>query len=222
MNHQLQSYIESQILSRYASFDAAHRMDHAETVIRQSLWLADVINHSADYVHPDGSKLMVNEDMVYTIAAYHDTGLAFDRATHHTHSAEILRADRELLRWFTPDQIATMADAAEDHRASAKSAPRTIYGRIVAEADRAIEPMTIIRRTIQYGLAHYPGLDKEQHWQRTLQHMHEKYADGGYLKLWIPESPNAQRLAELRTIIRDEQRLREAFDAIWPTLQSTE
>lgn len=53
------------------------------------------------------------------------------------------------------------------------------------QADRFIEPETTIERTVQYGLDHYPELDKEEHWQRTLDHLHEKYAEGGYLKLWF-------------------------------------
>ncbi len=32
----LRAYIEARILPRYDGFDAAHRRDHAETVIRQS------------------------------------------------------------------------------------------------------------------------------------------------------------------------------------------
>ncbi len=36
----LRTYIEARILPRYGGFDAAHRRDHAETVIRQSLAIA--------------------------------------------------------------------------------------------------------------------------------------------------------------------------------------
>ena len=121
------------------------------------------------------------------------------------------RVERAMARLADVD----LADAAEDHRASSKSAPRTIYGRIVAEADRDIVPFTIILRTVQFGLAHYPELSKEEHYSRAVQHMHEKYADGGYLKLWIPESPNAARLEELRCIIRDGESLRNAFEKAW-------
>ena len=85
----------------------------------------------------------------------------------------------------------------------------------MAEADRLIEPETIIRRTVQYGLSHYPELDKEGHWQRTLQHLHEKYHYGGYLKLWIPESPNAGKLEQLRQIIANETALRAVFEQLW-------
>lgn len=215
---ELRQYIEANILPRYAHFDAAHQLDHVQTVIEQSLRLATTVSNSPRYMNADGTKTIVSTDMAYTIAAYHDTGLCEGREQHHTVSARIIREDKELLRWFTPEQIDIMADAAEDHRASAASAPRTIYGRIVAEADRAIEPITIIRRTIQYGLSHYPELDREGHYQRTLQHMHEKYAEGGYLKLWIPESPNGERLAALRAIIRDEHQLRSHFEQIWQTI----
>lgn len=194
----LEAYIEAEIIPRYEHFDRAHATDHVRTVIAQSLALA---------AHYD-----VNIDMVYAIAAYHDTGLANGRERHHIDSGRILAEDRELRRWFTEEQIGVMRGAAEDHRASSDHEPRTIYGRIVAEADRVIDPATIIRRTVQYGLANYPALDREGHYARCLEHLRQKYAEGGYLRLWIAESDNARRLAELRAIIRDPQRLRTLFD----------
>ena len=197
-------YIEAEILPRYAGFDAAQREEHARNVIRQSLALAK---------HYD-----VDENMVYTIAAYHDTGLSSGRERHHIISAEIIRSDKQLRKWFTEEQIDIMADAAEDHRASSKHEPRTIYGKIVAEADRLIDPENIIRRTIQYGLAHYPDLDKEGIYRRTVEHMAEKYAEGGYLKLWIPESPNRQRLDQLRLLFRDKDTFRQTFERLYGEL----
>ena len=194
-------YVENEILPRYEGFDAAHRTDHATTVIERSIGLAK---------HYD-----VDEEMVYVIAAYHDIGLVAGREKHHTESARLILADEKLCKWFSPEQLTTIAEAAEDHRASAEREPRSIYGRIVAEADRAIEPMSILRRTVQYGLAHYAHLDKEGHWQRTLEHLAEKYEEGGYLKLWIPESDNAEKLAELRAIAKDRTRLREIFEQIF-------
>ncbi|MBR5717122.1 MAG: HD domain-containing protein [Bacteroidales bacterium] len=219
-NATLVTYVEQEILPRYTMFDAAHQENHVRTVIAQSLNLAQIINESAKYMNADGTKTIINIDMAYAIAAYHDTGLVEGRDTHHIASARIIRADTKLLQWFTKEQIEIMADAAEDHRASAKSAPRTIYGRIVAEADRDINPINIIRRTMQYGFAHYPELDKEGHYERTLEHLHEKYAEGGYLKLWIPESPNGKRLAELREIIRNEALLRQIFEQIYISLSN--
>ena len=204
IQRQLKTYIEQEILPRYEHFDAAHQRNHAEEVIERSLALAK---------HYD-----VAEDMVYAIAAYHDTGLCESRDTHHLVSGRIIREDKKLREWFDEAQIETMAQAAEDHRASSGHEPRSIYGKIVAEADRLITPQKVIRRTIQYGLDHYPELDKEGQYRRFREHLLEKYSDNGYLRLWIPESDNAVRLEELRKIIRDEKAMREAFESSYSKL----
>ena len=198
VNPTIIAYVELEILPRYEHFDAAHQRNHADEVIERSLALAE---------HYE-----VNNDMVYTIAAYHDTGLCEGRDTHHLVSGRIIREDKKLREWFTEDQIETMAQAAEDHRASSGHEPRSIYGKIVAEADRLISPEKVIRRTIQFTQDHFPDYDKEQQFQRFREHLMEKYSDTGYHKLWLPESENAPRLEELRKIIRDEHKMREAFE----------
>lgn len=200
MNPELQHYIEQEIIPRYDFFDKAHQRDHVLMVIHQSLDIA--------------SRLDVDPDMVYTIAAYHDTGLCEGRERHHKMSARIIKDDQKLRQWFSEEQIQTMADAAEDHRASAKQAPRTVYGRIVAEADRFIDPVTIVQRTIQYGMDHYPELSREEQYQRMLTHLKEKYGRNGYLKLWFPDSPNAARLEHLRSMIDDEPAIRQLFEEL--------
>ena len=206
INPSLKEYIEYHILPRYDSFDAAHRRNHADEVIERSLALTE---------HYD-----VNADMVYAIAAYHDTGLCEGRDTHHLVSGRIIRKDNKLRNWFDEKQIEMMAQAAEDHRASSEHEPRSIYGKIVAEADRLIMPEKVIRRTIQYGLDHYPELNKEGQYQRFRQHLLEKYSDSGYLKLWLPESENAPRLEQLRQIIRDENQMRTAFENAFDAIQN--
>lgn len=201
MTRSLEEYIETSVIPRYAAFDKAHREDHALAVIDRALAM--------------GKAYDIDEDMLYAAAACHDLGLAVDRKTHHLESGKIIRADVRLREWFSEEQIETIAQAAEDHRASATAPPRSIYGSLVAEADRMIVPETIIRRTVQFGLSHCPELDKEGHWQRTLEHLHEKYAEGGYLHLLIPGSPNEEPLSRLRAIIKDESRLREIFETVF-------
>ncbi len=200
----LKNYIETSILPLYDGFDAAHQRNHVDMVIEQSMEIA--------------AQLDVDMNMVYAIAAYHDTGLTVDRKTHHLVSGKIIKEDMRLRDWFSDEQIETMAQACEDHRASSDHEPRSIYGRIVAEADRFIDPDTIILRTVQYGLANYPELDKEGHWQRTICHLHEKYAEGGYLKLWFDNSPNIARLNALREIIKNESLLRQKFEYLYDML----
>ena len=73
----------------------------------------------------------------------------------------------------------------------------------------------MLRRTVQYGLEHCPELDREGQYARCCEHLQRKYADGGYLRLWIPRSENARRLEELRALLRDRDGLRRRFDAIY-------
>lgn len=198
---EISGWIEHSILPRYDAFDKAHQREHAEYVLGAALELSRYYD--------------VDTDMVAVAAACHDLGLSVDRQTHHLESGRIIRNMPELRKWFSAGQIETIAQAAEDHRASAKEPPRTIYGKIIAEADRQIIPEVVIRRTIQFGFKNYPELSKEGHWERTVEHLEEKYGDGGYLKLWIPESSNASRLEELRCIIRDKSTLRSVFERIF-------
>ena len=207
LSAELINHIEGEILPRYEAFDKAHDRRHAFTVISNSLRLAQ---------HYD-----VDMQMVYTIAAYHDLGLEAGREQHHTVSARIVRGDNRLKKFFTNEQIEIMAVAVEDHRASCSNPPRTIYGKIVAEADRIIDSETIMRRTIQYGLSHYPTLTASEHIERAVAHIREKYGESGYLKLWIPESDNAAKLHEFRAIISNEAQLTESLKRIYDEESST-
>ena len=190
---ELKQYVEKSIIPCYHNFDAAHREDHVRRVIARAMAYEPLAT-------------------VYAAAAMHDLGLAFGRDEHHLHSGRIIRENSMLRQWFSEADIEQIAQAAEDHRASAKAPPRSRLGAIIAEADRDVDPLTIVRRTVQYGLCHYPELDREGHWQRTLQHLDEKYSEHGYIKLWLNDSPNREPLEELRKLIRDHSQLRPLFE----------
>lgn len=194
----LKEYVEREILPQHEQYDTAHQPNHIRRVMARAML--------------EGKRLKVKGEMVYAAAAMHDIGICEGREEHHLASGRIIRADGNLRQWFTEDEIETIAEAAEDHRASSTTAPRSLLGCIIAEADRDIEPETIVRRTVEYGMSHYPELDLEGHWQRTLEHLHEKYAEGGYMKLWMDDSPNETPLKELRALIQDEERLRGMFE----------
>lgn len=197
----LMEFIEKNILPRYAMFDKAHNMEHVTNIVRRSLEIA--------------RKMGADIDMAYTIAAYHDLGLEGPRAIHHITGGKILATDARLKKWFSADKIKIMKEAVEDHRASASHAPRSIYGKIVAEADRDLTPEKIFRRTIQFGIANYPELEKDGQWNRFCEHLENKYSQNGYIKLWIPGSPNEKNLKEIRTLIENKTMLREVFERIY-------
>lgn len=180
----LVSYVEEKVLPYYDGFDAGHRRDHVNEVIASSLRLARIYH--------------LNISMSYAIAAYHDVGLINGRERHHLDSAVMMLQDVELRRWFTNEQLTLMHDAVEDHRASSGHEPRSLYGCVVADADHDNTAETIVRRTIQYGLEHYPELSYEEQRQRCYGHLKEKYAVGGYMHFWLPESEHSPHLNELR------------------------
>lgn len=220
MKSGLEHYIYNEVVPRYSDFDSAHKEDHALTVIGQALKLLrdrDAWLSSQNIVEPIWSS-EVSENILLTAAACHDLGLVNGRERHHLDSGDIIRNDARLRDWFNEEDIELIAQAAEDHRASGASAPRSIYGMIVAEADRVIDGETIIRRTIQFGFKHYPGLDRAGHIARAVEHLHEKYGRGGYLKLWIPWSDNAVRLAALQDLIADPDALQKEVEGIYDAL----
>ena len=220
----LEKYIYEDIVPRYAGFDSAHREDHALTVINQAKRLLDSREEwlKAHHTKPgDGSMEWtqpVEWNILLAAAACHDLGLVNGRERHHLDSGRIIRNDSRLKEWFSDDEIETIAQAAEDHRASGKSEPRSIYGKLVAEADRVINGETIIVRTVQFGLNNYPCLDEDGHMERAVSHLREKYGRGGYLKLWIPWSDNAVRLAALQDIIADEDSIYQEVRRIYRSL----
>lgn len=212
MKHQeIEKYIFEVIVPQYSGFDAAHKEDHAMTVINQAMKLLDM---------NDELKATLDRDILLVAAACHDLGLVNGRERHHLDSGEIIRHDIQLKKWFSDEEIETIAQAAEDHRASSKNAPRSMYGMLVAESDRVIEGETIIRRTIQFGLRNYPSLEREEQIERAVEHLKEKYGRGGYLKLWIPWSDNGIRLKELQDIISNEAELRKEVVRIYENLIS--
>lgn len=201
VNLDIMSFVEQQILPQYNAFGRSHGLGHVQRVIKSSLQLASMI----------GADL----NMSYVIAAYHDLGMEGPRAIHHITSGKILLADVRLRKWFSAEQIKIMKEAVEDHRASASREPRSIYGKIVAEADRDLEPEVVFTRAILFGIEHNPELNKEGQWARFNHHMEEKYSTNGYMRLWIPGSPNEKKLREVRETIANKKQLREVFDKIY-------
>ena len=85
INKGLQGYIEGDILPLYQHFDQAHGSGHVRQVIGNSLALLPVARELYGEV---------DADMVYTVAAYHDTGLQYGRENHGVASGRYLLQTR--------------------------------------------------------------------------------------------------------------------------------
>ncbi len=186
--------LKERILDIYDTFDKGHNRVHVLEVIEASMALA--------------KNFEVNDEMVYVAALYHDIGIAQDRATHHLISAQIFVNDTEVTRYFTEEQISIIAEAIEDHRASSKTEPRSIYGKILSSADRIIEPDTIILRSYYHSKKHFPNHSFTEHINIIYEHVINKYGEDGYLRIPILTPKNESALARLRQLVAHENQFK--------------
>lgn len=198
INQELVKHVEDNIIPMYNTFDKAHDEVHVRQVIKNSLEMAGEYD--------------LDKNIIYAAAAYHDTGLQVERARHEEHSRDFLYTDKKLKEFFSEDQMQIIADAVLTHRASCKTEPKTIYGKVIADADNDLDPERIIERMVLYSLDHYPNLDWTGHYDRCMEHGHEKYGHQGYLSLYLDSENNRSNLEKVREILDDEVRFEEAFD----------
>ncbi len=226
----LAEYVEKNILPLYEAHDAAHGPEHVQTVLRNSFDLLAEWTEKTRFDEPDkisgrqkeelsrdgfdlpdtdisgagpGIRESLDPNLVYTIACYHDVGIRFGRETHEITGAKWLWEDAALEQFFSAGERRLMKEAIEDHRASRSERPRSLYGCLISEADRDVDPERIVRRSMEYGRAHYPELDDEGLVERATSHIAEKYGENGYLHLWMPCRRNEEGLEVLRGWLQD-------------------
>ena len=196
----LLDYIKKNIFSRYESNKNGHGLDHILYVINRSLNFASNVEN-------------INMEMVYVIAAYHDIGHSIDPDNHEKVSADILRADKMLKEFFSDEQIEEMAIAVEDHRASSKSNPRTIYGEIVSSADRNTDVYSPLRRTFAYRYKDYNGSNLEDIIEESFDHISRKFGIDGYAskKMFFEDKEYDDFLSGIRELISNKDKFVELY-----------
>ena len=193
INDKLKKYIEENIFPKYSENEPAHALGHIQYVIDRSF---ELINEN---------KLDVNSNMVYVIAAYHDIGHHIDSKTHEIISADIMFKDDNLKQFFTEEQRVIIKEAIEDHRASSKDDPRTIYGRIVSSADRNNTVEDCLRRTYTYGKKLDPNATDEDLFLRAYDVLVKKFGNNGYAKFYFKDSSYEQFLIDIRKLLSNKE-----------------
>ena len=194
MNEELRKYIEKNIFPEYEKNEKAHGIEHIKYVIDRSFELVEENN------------LDVNKDMVYTIAAYHDIGHHIDPKNHEELSAEIMSKDENLKTFFNEEELTTIKEAIEDHRASSKTDPRSIYGKIVSSADRNNTVEACLKRTYSYGKKLDPEATDEELFLRAHDVLTKKFGEGGYAKFYFKDKKYEDFLKEIRELLKDKDK----------------
>ena len=194
INKELQKYIEDNIFLEYNKNEEGHGINHIKYVINRSFELVEENN------------LDVNLNMVYTVAAYHDIGHYIDSKIHEVISAEIMSRDKNLSKYFSKEELITIKEAIEDHRASAKDDPRSIYGRIVSSADRNNKVEDCLMRTYTYGKKIKPDATDEELFLRAYDVLVNKFGEDGYAKFYFKDVQYEKFLKDLRELLKDKDR----------------
>lgn len=208
IDQKLKTYIEQTIIPIYLKFDSSHSPAHVYQVIENSFAIA--------------ADLTVDLEMVYTVAAYHDIGLCNGRENHETTSKDILLADAFLCRYFSDSQLQVMGEAVEDHRASLPTEPRSIYGKIIAEADRDLDFKRILPRTLTYAISVKKLDHVDDLMQEAYQYIADKYVVNRRFQLWLLYKKNSAGLADIAKQIYDPQTFETSFREIYQQLKKSD
>lgn len=196
VDYELKEYINHNIIPIYENFDLAHSISHVLEVIDSSLKL--------------GKRNNVNLNMIFCIAAYHDVGMAVDRYAHEKYSKKYLLADKNLSKWFTNNQIKIMAEAVEDHRASSKKKPRSIYGLIISDSDRNTDLDSILNKTYNYLRHSCPNDDFDSHFEKAYAWIVEKDGIDGYMQIFIDQQKKDE-LDEIKKVVMDKEYIKKRY-----------
>ena len=194
INNDLQRYIEEKVFPEYDKNEKGHSIEHIKHVIDRSFELVEE------------NDLDVDLNIVYTVAAYHDIGHHIDSKKHEVISADIMSKDKNLLKFFDENQLIIIKEAIEDHRASAKSDPRSIYGKIVSSADRNNMVEDCLKRTYAYGKKQTPDATDEELFLRAYDVLVNKFGENGYAKFYFKDKKYETFLKELRELLSDKER----------------
>ena len=194
INKKLKKYIENNIMNKYKDDNyGGHGWEHIQDVINRSFELKDKFN------------LEVDPNMVYTIAAYHDIGYRQDPDNHEKVSSEIFLQDEEMKKFFNDEERNIIAEAIVDHRASLEYEARSVYGKLVSSADRAIDVDDMLRRSIAFQTEKHKSENPtiEQIIEYSFKKLSSKYGNGGYAKMYFQDDKYKDYLAKMNKILSD-------------------
>ena len=207
MNRELKHYIITEVKSKYKTFDKGHNISHFNFVTR------NCVNYGKKLIDQG---INVDLDIAYVVGAFHDIGIQDGREGHALASGKYVRADKMLAKHYSPEIVEMIAQAVEDHSSHLKYEPRSIYGKIVADADRNNTLYLVFSRPIKYGLKNEPKtFSREDHINRVYEFVGEKFGRNGYVKYWldIPDTKQAQQ--QVWNLLDDEEKCKAYISGIF-------
>jgi uncharacterized protein len=190
VNKELKNYVTQYILPQYSLNDGGHGTEHIRYVLERCFVFEKQFED-------------IDLDVLYTIACFHDIAHHINKAEHEILSAKMFFEDERMKDFFTDKDRLLIKEAIEDHRASAETEPRSVYGKIISSADRSTDVEDFLRRTHAYTLKHFGGISEDEIIERGYTHTKEKYGKNGYAKHYVEDEQYNQFRNKIILLIKD-------------------
>ncbi len=192
---EVKDYILKEIKPVYKNFDKAHSISHFNFVTKNCVEYASELLQKG---------IEVNLEIAFVVGALHDIGLSKGREGHAIASGKIVRENKKLKEFYFEDEIELIAQAVEDHSSHLEYEPRSVYGKIVADADRNNSVYLVFSRPIKYGLKHESKSNKQTHIDRVYEFVKNKFGRNGYVKYWLDIPQTTKEQQKVWSLLDDE------------------
>ena len=179
-------FINQEVKPKYKTFDKAHNLSHFKFVTQNCVEYASELINKGQYV---------DLEIAYVVGALHDVGIEKGREGHAKSSGKFVRECKMMKDLFDDETIELIAQAVEDHSSHLEYEPRSIYGKIVADADRNNSLYLVFSRPVKFGVKNEPQFNREEQIERVYQFVNKKFGRNGYVNYWlnIPQTTKEQQ-----------------------------
>lgn len=201
INPELIKYIEEEIFPIYDTFDKGHDLNHIKAVIERALILAKNIDD-------------INMNIVYASSALHDIGIKVQRKNHALYSGLFVEQNPELKNFFDSEEIKIIKEAVEDHSTSKGIEPRSIYGKIVCDADKDNDLETSLLRAYEFTKKYYPDYNDEECMKNVFEQLNFKFGVNGKVRFWINNEEQQEFFNRMKLLANNEEEFNSTMKSI--------
>lgn len=192
INYELIKYIKDNIFPIYETFDNGHNVKHIISVIDRSIALAKTISN-------------LDMNIVYAAAALHDIGIRESRDNHAYHSYNFVTKNENLKNFFSEEEILVIAEAVIDHSTSKGIEPRSIYGKIICDADKDDNIDESLLRALEFTEFYFPLYSKKECYRNVFVQLNKKYGTDGKVIFWINNEQQKKFLKQMKELANNEE-----------------
>lgn len=194
---EVRDFIDGEIKPLYKTFDKAHNLSHFRFVANNCVMYAKELASRGE---------KVDLELAYVVGALHDIGISRGREGHAKSSAAMVFENKTLSKLFDEKTIRIIAEAVEDHSSHLSYSPRSVYGKIVADADRNNSVYLVFSRPIKFGIRNEKWRTREEQIERVYEFVQEKFGRNGYVKYHLDIDATTKEQKKVWALLDDKEK----------------